>query len=417
MVTPQRQTRHPDYLFERLVEPDILDDPYPFYHRLRERARVLLVPTAGLRLLTPASHFCFISGHAEARQAMRELSAYRLVPPSTGHSGASRLERAFTEGLFSVDLPTHSRRRLALTSCLTPQRASALRDNAARHCDRAMGELTARLRDGEVADLHHVLAKPVAVHTLCDFIGVPPADRPALDKLVRRMFPLADPTIDEATLADIGNATDTFMAYHAALIAERRRRPQDDLVSWLVALEQDRRITQGEMETQLWTMWFLGFESTAAGIGNTLVQILRHPEHASVLADAAPQADALVAECLRREPSITMAAVARVTDRPLRIGDTLVPEDTDIRILLGAVNRDPDVFPDPDRFDPARDNSVALTFGHGVHRCIGVYLAKMEISVVLRQIHALLPGLRLAGEPVRRPFFFHRTFNSLPLRI
>lgn len=411
---------HPDYVFTRLTEPGILADPYPYYRQLRDRARVLMVPTTGLRLLAPASNFCFITGHAEAQQAMQQ-QGYRYVQAPDGTvEFLTRLDRAYTEGLFSGDRAHHTRLRRSLTGYLTLPRVSLLRSKAEQRCDAAVTALVERARDGVAVDVFTELAMPIAISTLCDFIGVPHADGAALQPVVRRLAGLTEPIVNEQGFADASDATDILMAYHEDLIADRRRSPRDDLVSALVALEhedEDRRLSQGEIETQLWAMWFLGFETVAGSIGNALLQILDHPIQAAALGGRRTDVDGLVSECLRREPPITMAGGTRVTDRPLRIRDVVVPEDTDVRILLGAANRDPEAFVAPDRFDPTRDTSATLTFGHGIHRCVGVHLARMQLSVALPRIHAQLPTLRLDRQPARRHTFFWRTFDHLHMSL
>lgn len=426
MVTSETQgigVHHPDYVFGRLVEPDIMADPYPFYAHLRERGRLLLMPTTGLDLVAPADHFCWVTGHEEALAVLRSPEAYRLArlpKPGDGPGPAhmSRLQRAFAEeAMFSVDAAGHLRLRRSLTGYLTPKRVEALRANAQRHCDDAMDRIVEQLRVEGVADLHNGLIRPVAVQTLCDLIGIPGADGAWLEPLIRRMFPLSEPLVDDEAMADVTVATEIVMNYFRDLSAQRRRRPQDDLASALVHRQEEdddqRRLSQGEVETLLWTILFLGFEANIAAMDNAVLQMLRYPQHATALAGNSDQVDAFVSECLRHDPPTTMTGGTRVTARPLQIGDVVLPENVDIRILTGAVNRDPSAFPDADRFDPGRDTTATFTFANGLRRCIAVHLVTMEMAVVLPKIYTTLPGLRVVGVPPRRHTYFWRVFERM----
>jgi len=198
----------------------------------------------------------------------------------------------------------------------------------------------------------------------------------------------------------------------AVLVAERRREPGDDLVS---ALLQGSTLSDPELLTMLELLATAGSETTAVMLGNAVAGLLRHPEQLRLLRERPDLVGNAVEELARWDGAAQVSARVVLEDcelrgRRLRRGELLVA-------LLGAANRDPEQFPDPDRLDVTRATGRHLTFGQGVHFCLGAPLARLELQHAIGELVRRFPGLRLAGEPARRASITIRGFETLPLAV
>ncbi|MFF4443693.1 cytochrome P450 [Streptomyces sp. NPDC001502] len=402
-----------------MQDPPTMDDPYPLYAWLRENSPVHPNPTGGVY---------FISRHQEARLVMRDPAFRSLTQEELRAKqpriGRSRTLQNFLAGITNTNRPEHTRLRRAMSPFFTPQAVEALRGTAQRWCDRLFDPVVARLRDGQSVDLHTEVTAPLAVHVMADLIGVPEADRSSLAPLVSRTLGAAHPTADETALREADEATLAIEEYFTGLAAERRLRPRADAVSALAngsggGGDDGAALGQAELINMLWGLWMAGSDSTAAAMDNATLEVIRFPRAArAALADpGGEKAAGFVEECLRHEPPIWMAASQLVPVQDVELAGTTIPRGAGVHVLIGSVNRDPAVFPDPDRFDPARGAPGYLTFGEGIHRCVGAGLARMEIAVYLSRLHAHLPGLALAGPPVRRRKATQRSFDRLPVAL
>jgi cytochrome P450 len=192
--------------------------------------------------------------------------------------------------------------------------------------------------------------------------------------------------------------------YYEGLIRLRRERPRADMVSALVAVHDgdEDRLTRDELSSWLWGLWAGGFETTSSGIDNAAIILMRHPDQAHWLRGGPEEVKAFVNESLRYATPSLFTGVARIARQDLEISGVTIPEGSDVRSLPGCANRDPAAFTDPDRLDPTRDTSTAVTFGQGLHYCLGSNLARAEAGVLLPRLHTRFPTLALAEPPVRR---------------
>ncbi|WP_049572086.1 cytochrome P450 [Streptomyces sp. SBT349] len=406
----------------RMQDPESMDDPYPLYAWLREHAPVHRNPTGGVY---------FVSRHRDARLVMRD-PAFRSATREEllarqPRIGRSRTLQNFLAGITNTNRPRHTRLRRAMAPFFTPQAVDALRLRARRWCDRLLDPLVTRLRDGESVDLHTAATAPLATHVIAEVIGVPEEDRPFLGPLVAKTMLAAHPAADDAALAEADGATLAIERYFTELAAERRRRPRADAVSALAGGPRgtgpgagEEPLEEAELINMLWGLWMAGSESTAAAMDNAALALFRHPETAPSLGDPA-LLPGFVEESLRHEPPIWIAASQLLPVRDVEVAGTLIPRGAGVHVLIGSVNRDPEAFPDPDRFDPGRGAPGYLTFGEGIHRCVGAGLARMEIATFLSRLqghlHARLPHLTPAGPPVRRRMATQRSFDSLPVAL
>jgi cytochrome P450 len=208
-------------------------------------------------------------------------------------------------------------------------------------------------------------------------------------------------------------------SYFTELAEERRRHPRNDLISACVALHEDDPdiFSTDEFMSMLWGLWAGGFATTATAIDHGVLTMLRHPEETHWLRGGLGRARSFVDELLRYEAPATITAISRFAVRDALLSGRTIPTGADVRMVFPACNRDPAAFEAPDRFDPARPalHRTHLSFGHGLHYCLGAALSRMELSVVLPKLHSRLPDLALAGQPAYGSAFPIRAVDRLPV--
>ena len=320
-----------------------------------------------------------------------------LAPPGTSELPTGLM-------LFR-DPPDHTRLRRLVSSAFTARRVQALRPAV----EAMVGELLDGLA-GE-ADFVPAFAFPLPVNVIGELLGVPAADRAQFQTLIgdwSRVLEVLSPEV----LAKADPAAATLRAYLAGLAAERRRKPADDLLSALVAAESDGdRLTEDELLTMAALLFAAGFETTTNLLSNSLVALLSDPsQHPSLHADPATA----VEELLRYDTSVQI--VVRVVYEDIELGGVPVSAGERVVAYLGAGNRDPERFADPHRLDLGRSDNAPLSFGGGIHYCLGAPLARLEAQVALPALLRRFPGLALAGSPVRRDSLTIRGYTALPVR-
>ncbi|MFS0694427.1 cytochrome P450 [Streptomyces nitrosporeus] len=393
-------------------------DPYPLYAWLREHSPVHRNPTGGIYLVS----------RNEATRAAYQSPDLRSIEVGELAEKHPRWERSrglriMSQVITSTNPPEHTRLRRAVSRHFTLRQAQRLEAAAERHCERLIAQLAARLNDGEQADLHHELTQPLGMNMAGDIIGIPEADREALTELILRVLASIHPASSDEVLRVGDRASAQVEEYFAALAAERRERPTDDLISALLTEVREGDVKHGtglshtEFMLLLWGLWAGSFETTVASMDFGVLAMVSHPEQARWLDGGPAEIKAFVTETLRYSPPVLVEAIPRIACRDIELSGVVIPEGSDVRPLHGAANRDPAAFPDPDRFDPSRNTSRMVTFGHGIHHCLGANLARMECAVVLARIRRDLPGVSLSEQPVLRAALSLRTFERFPIAL
>jgi cytochrome P450 len=307
--------------------------------------------------------------------------------------------------------PRHTGLRRVAARGFTPRSVGALRDSATRTCESLVAALARRLGDGETVDFYATFAEAFALDVISDLVGVPEADRPWMSSLVREMLVFANPAVARERLVQADRVLNTMADYLRELTTQRRRAPRDDLISaWASGHGADAdRLGEEELLCMVWLVWMAGFETSAAAIANSVVSMIEHPEAAGWFDRGGVKG--FIDESLRYDPPVLTAGVLRVAATDVVLGESSVIErGSRVCAVIGAANHDPAVYPDPERFDPSRDQAPSLSFGRGVHNCLGMALARLELEIALPLVRRRLPGLRLAEEPRRRGGLPIRTF-------
>lgn len=396
----------------RLMSDEGRADPYPIYAWLREHAPVYR-GAFGAVLLSRYEDCVHVLKNAQLFRGADEDELAQVFPQATTHPAFA----ALVTSLVGSNPPKHTRLRQLVGRDFTPRRVAGLQDGIERFVDRLLGEVEERLAGGEAVDLHRMVSVAVPLHVFAELVGIPEADRAALavevPRFVKVVNPLASPEVvaaADAAIANLGRCFDD-------LIAERRARPREDLVSALVADHGDGadRLSDDELRNLLYNLCAAGFDTTATAIDNAVLTLLRYPDSAAWL-DTPARTEAFVDEVVRFEAPVQIAPGIRFAARDVEIGGAPVAAGTQIRLILGAALRDPTAYPHPDRFDPGRDGPPSISFGAGIHYCVGTRLAKLEMGVLLPALHRRLPRLQLAEPPHRGRSILFRGFKSLTVR-
>jgi len=391
----------PDALLAELVAtPEGRADPYPRYATLRARAPVH----------RSAFGFWALSRYDDCQQLLRHpgvgkdfsgaLNSLGLTDEQRSEQDRFRNDRS---NMLTTDPPDHTRLRGLVTRAFTPRTVETLRASIVALVD----DLLDGFDTGEV-DVMDALAYPLPVTVIGEMLGVPAEDRPALRPLVRSVTAILELVVTPEALAEASAADAELQEYFAGLVAERRARPQDDLLSKLIdAEDKGDQLTEHELISTAILLFAAGFETTTHLIGNGMLALLRHPDELARLRADRSLVRPAVEELLRYDSPVQIAA--RTTYEDLSIGGHEIAKGSIVLALLGAANRDPARFRDPERFDVGRDEGPPMSFGGGIHFCLGAALARLEGQIVVDRLLDRFGTMELVEAPV-----VHR--DSLTLR-
>ncbi len=393
-------------------DPAFVADPYPAYELLRTGPRVVH---------DAATDRWLVSRHADVDALLRDRRLGRSYLHVATHAEMGRppepaahepFWRVIRAGMLDVEPPDHTRLRRLVSRAFTPRTVERLRGTVQRAADDLVENA---LQQGEF-DLISTIAEPLPVAVIAEMLGVPDQDRHLLRPWsadICGMYEL-DPSPQVAAAAV--RACQEFGSYLAALSRERRARPQDDLVTALTqVVDAGDVLSEDELVGTCVLLLNAGHEATVGVTGNGWWSLLRHPvELARLRADPSLLPTA-VEELLRHDTPLQL--FERWVLEELEIDGVRVPRGAELGLLFGSANRDPDVFDDPDRLDVGRTVNPHVSFGAGVHFCLGAALARLELQTSFGTVLRRLPGLRLLEEPRWRPGYVIRGLQELRVRV
>jgi cytochrome P450 len=401
-MEPVRSAEVDELLFE-LTQPDGRDDPYPRYEALRRTAPVALAEDGAIVLTRYADCHSVLHnpgfGHPDSDALLTSigLANWKDMPALW----------ILNTSLLSINPPEHTRLRRLVSKAFTARKVEQLRASVADLVDGLVDELAG---GGDFVD---TFAFPLPASVIGELLGVPESDRAAFQPLVRDWTRVLDVFTLEA-LDRANEAAGQVRDYLVDLAQERRRSPQDDLVSAMVTLADDGdHLTEDELVTMAALLFSAGFETTTHLLGNGLVALLNHPDEADLLRKDAELAPSAVEELIRFDSSVQITGRTALADT--EVAGVPIAEGSRLVCYLGAANHDPERFDDADRLDLSRREGGPMSFGGGIHYCLGAPLARLEAQLAFPALLSRYPDLQLAGSAVRRDSLTLRGYLSLPV--
>ncbi|WP_349253872.1 cytochrome P450 [Bradyrhizobium sp. CB2312] len=390
------------------LSPDFIRDPYPHYDRLR---------TIDPIHVTSFGQFV-TSRHADVSLVMRDKRFGKdFVERTKRRYGPQIMDepifRSMGHWMLQADPPDHTRLRGLVVKAFTARRVEDMRPRIQEIVDQTIDAVIDR---GHM-DLIEDFAFRLPVTIICDMLGIPEDHREVFYKSSRDGGRLLDPVPMSPEEIAKGNAANMMaQMYFQQLFELRRRAPGDDLTTQLVQAEEDgNKLTNEELTANIILLFGAGHETTVNLIGNGLLALHRNPDQLALLKARPELMVGAIEEFLRYDSSVQMTA--RVALEDVELGGKTIPKGESVLCLLGSANRDPAVYPDdPDRLDVTRTNVRPLSFGGGIHFCLGAQLARIEAEIAIATLLRRLPGLRIddVENPEWRPTFVLRGLKRLP---
>jgi cytochrome P450 len=370
-------------------EPAIRDDPFDHFAEARARC-----PVQKMRLADGHPAWVVL-GYDAARHALHDPRISKDMLAALQDNGDVVAEGLpgpeFSRHMLNVDPPHHTRLRRLVSRAFVPPRIAALEPAIRAIASNLLDELDAA-GPGATVDLIEGYAYPLPFRVIGELLGIPSADRPRLHAWFQVLLSgwSGDPPPEAV------EASDGIVAYLRELVDAKRQNPASDLVSVLVAAEDDALTTQ-ELLSSLFQLVVAGHDTTASLIGNGVVALLDHPDQLEALLADLGQLPAAIDELIRFTAPVPHATF-RVTAAPVTLDGAQIPPHEQVLVCLGSANRDPGRFPAPDVLDIGRNDGPNLGFGHGIHYCLGAPLARLEAKVAFEELLGRHPGLQLAAD-------------------
>lgn len=296
--------------------------------------------------------------------------------------------------MLDLDPPEHTRLRSLVVHGFTPRAVNSLEPRIAKMVDELLEELAGKPR----FDLIHDIAFPLPIIVIAELLGVPPEDRDKFREWSEVAALVVDPLLDSQQIRDVRQTIEELFDYLETIAEDRRRHPQDDLVTALVNAEEDgERLSREDLLINLVLVLVAGNETTRNLIGNGTLALMKNPDQLQRLRDDTGLLDSAIDEMLRYDSPVQLDS--RIARESVEIGGKRIEPDQRVLCALGAANHDPEVFPEPERFDVGRAPRNHLSFGRGIHYCLGAPLAKLEARVVFTGLLSRFETLRLVAEP------------------
>jgi cytochrome P450 len=387
-------------------------DPYPAYTELRARGRLHY---------NERTDQWIVPHHADVSGLLRDRRFGRTYLHLASHADMGRPEDApaaaafwklIRDGILDMEPPDHTRVRRLVAKAFTPRRVAELRPVVQRITDRLVDDIAGA---GEV-DLIATVAEPLPVTVIAEMLGIPEADRHHLrpwSAEICRMYELA-PTEEDARAASA--AAVEFSGYLRGLIRERRAQPTEDLISGLVhVLDEGDRLTEDEMIGTCVLLLNAGHEATVNSTGIGWWSLFRHPGQLRKLREDHAFVPAAVEELLRFDTPLQM--FERWVLEDVEIAGVSVGRGQELALLFGSANRDPAVFERPDELDITRAPNPHMTFGAGIHFCLGAPLGRVELTTSLSTLLRRFPDMELVEEPRWKPNYVIRGLEEIRVRV
>ena len=388
------------------TDKDFLIDPYPALAEARAIGKPFWHEPTGMFLA---------ARHADANAVLRNKSLGRIFTPKTPETDWHDFNYLHSDSILDSEPPKHTRLKSLVSKAFNPRTINALTPEIERLTTMLLNDCADKREQNGTFDVLADFAEPLPVKVIAHMLGFPDDDEHLLRPWSQSIVKMYEVNPSEAHKAEARTAATEFADYVHGLMKLRQSHPGTDLISTLAAAEKDgERLSVEELIATCVLLLNAGHEASVNGFGNGIVAALRRPS---------------VMEPLRGDPrTVSRTALEEFLrfDSPLQLFERTATSDTEINgvairqgqkiaALLGAANRDLDVFENADSMDLTREPNQHIAFGAGIHFCIGAPLARLEMNISLPALIERFPALELAGEPPRRPTFVLRGYDAIPV--
>jgi cytochrome P450 len=390
-----------------IFSPEVRADPYPLYKQLREADPVLETGFGAWLVMR----------YADAVEILRDHDHFSVDHANTRTEVATPLiesvgpsERGLQNVMLFMDPPDHTRLRSLVNKAFTPRSIERLRQRVHEVVDELLEPL-----DGTF-DVIERFAYPLPVTVIAGLLGIPASDHAQFRRWARDVAPILDPILPLETANKVGEAGMMLAGYFFELIEQRRKDPRDDLLTALIQAEEEGdRLTPDELRATCILLLIAGHETTMNLIGNGLHALLRNPGQIERLREHPELMRSAVEEFLRYDGPVHLTARSALSD--VEVGGKTIPKGGMAMVLLGAANRDPEVFARPDALDVGRAENHHLAFSAGGHFCLGATLARLEAQIAFAELLKRFEKIELADEPTYRDTITLRGLSSLEVTV
>src|ERR1700709_1075020 len=392
------------------LTPEFYADPYPTYRALRKHEPVKRLPNGSYFL----ARYDDLVGIYKSTKLFSSDKKKEFAPKY----GDSLLYEHHTTSLVFNDPPAHTRVRRLIMGALSPRAIAEMEPDLVALVDRLLDGLAAKAQEEGHVELIEDFASAIPIQVIGNLLDVPMDEREPLRDWSLAILGALEPVIGPEVFARGNSAVKDFLAYLEILVARRRAKPgnpERDVLTRLIQGEDNgERLTGKELLHNCIFLLNAGHETTTNLIGNGLVALLAHPAEKQRLIDNPALIKTAIEEMLRFESSNQLGN--RMTVEPVELGGIAMPAGTAGTLCIGAANRDPAQFSDPENLDIGRTPNRHLAFGTGAHQCAGMALARLEGAIAISRFLARFPNYTLSGEPVRGGRVRFRGFLSVPFQ-
>jgi len=386
------------------ADEDFLVDPYPALSQAR---------AVGKPFWHEPTKMFLAARHPDANAVLRNKSLGRIFTPKTPEADWHDFNYLHSDSILDSEPPKHTRLKSLVSKAFNPRTISALTPDIERITRSLLDDCADKREQNGTFDVLADFAEPLPVKVIAHMLGFPDVDEHLLRPWSQSIVKMYEVNPSEVHKAEARTAATEFADYVRGLMELRQSHPGSDLISTLAAAEKDGdRLSVEELIATCVLLLNAGHEASVNGFGNGIVAALRRPSVMQPLRDdPAAVSRAALEEFLRFDSPLQLFERTATTDT--EINGVTIRQGQKIAALLGAANRDSDVFDDADSMDLTREPNQHIAFGAGIHFCIGAPLARLEMNISLPALIERFPTLELAGEPTRRPTFVLRGYDVI----
>ena len=384
-----------------LKDPEFISDPYPFLAQLRDKEKPIWHEDLGIYLAAT---------HKDASEVLRNKSLGRIYVDRTPESDWKTFNWLHSESILESEPPKHTRIRGLISKAFNRARIESLRPKIEVIVEELLNEL---INSSTTFDLISNYAEPLPVRVIAELLGFPRSEEHLLRPWSQAIVKMYEVDPSETAKLDAREAAAEFSQYVHELMVARRAHPGGDLISELAQVEEaGERLSAHELIATCVLLLNAGHEASVNGFGNGMVALLNNEKQRELLfSNPDKHGELAIEEFLRFDSPLQL--FERTAKEDVEIGGVIIRKGEKIASLLGAANRDGNAFDNPDSMDITRTPNPHISFGGGIHFCIGAPLARLEMSIALPALIKRFPNLQLSNEPKRRDSFTLRGYERV----